>query len=118
MPRNYKKKTTRGDTPPDVMERAVRKVVNEKKSLRDVAVKQRIADEINERKSKPKKATGTENATKEKGKSTKTGFSSKSPERQIILSHPSSSYIVRSYQSHPTLGKLLCIFRIQRKKLP
>ncbi|CAI9720789.1 Hypothetical predicted protein [Octopus vulgaris] len=55
------------------MERAARKVVDEKKSLRDVAVKQRIVDEINERKSKPKKATGSEKATKEKGKSTKTG---------------------------------------------
>ncbi|CAI9718648.1 Hypothetical predicted protein [Octopus vulgaris] len=73
MPRNYKRKTTRGDTPPDVMERAARKVVNEKKSLRDVAVKQRMVDEINERKSKPKKATGTKKATKGKGKSTKTG---------------------------------------------
>ncbi|CAI9738257.1 Hypothetical predicted protein [Octopus vulgaris] len=55
------------------MERATRKVVDEKKSLRDVAVKQCIVDEINERKSKPKKATSTEKATKGKGKSTKTG---------------------------------------------
>ncbi|CAI9719666.1 Hypothetical predicted protein [Octopus vulgaris] len=54
------------------MERDARKVVGEKKSLRDVAVKQRIVDEINERKSKPKRATGTERATKGKGKSTKT----------------------------------------------
>ncbi|CAI9723626.1 transposable element-derived 1-like [Octopus vulgaris] len=37
MPRNYKRKTTRVDTPPDVMERAARKFVDEKKSLRDVA---------------------------------------------------------------------------------
>ncbi|CAI9721185.1 Hypothetical predicted protein [Octopus vulgaris] len=37
MPRNYKRKTTKGDTPADVMERASRKVVDEKKSLRDVA---------------------------------------------------------------------------------
>ncbi|CAI9722610.1 Hypothetical predicted protein [Octopus vulgaris] len=55
------------------MERAARKVVDEKKSLRDVAVKQRIVDEINERKSKPKKATSTEKATKGKGKLTKSG---------------------------------------------
>ncbi|CAI9720505.1 Hypothetical predicted protein [Octopus vulgaris] len=37
MPRNYKRKTTRGDIPPDVMERAARKVADVKKSLRDVA---------------------------------------------------------------------------------
>ncbi|CAI9724690.1 Hypothetical predicted protein [Octopus vulgaris] len=73
MPRNYKTKTTRGDTPSDVIERAARKVADEKKSLRDVAVEQRIVDEINERNSKPKKATGTEKATKGRGESTKTG---------------------------------------------
>ncbi|CAI9737973.1 Hypothetical predicted protein [Octopus vulgaris] len=57
MPRNYERKITRGDIPPDVMEKAARKVVDEKKSLRDVAVKQRMVDEMNERKSKPKEAT-------------------------------------------------------------
>ncbi|CAI9726766.1 Hypothetical predicted protein [Octopus vulgaris] len=62
-----------GDTPLDVMERTTRKSVDQKKSLRDVAVKQRIVDEINERRSKPKKETGTNKATTGKGKSTKIG---------------------------------------------
>ncbi|CAI9728693.1 Hypothetical predicted protein [Octopus vulgaris] len=73
MLKKLHKEDYKGDTHPDVIERATRKVVDEKKSLWDVAVKQHIVDEIDERKSKPKKAIGTEKAIKGRGKSTKTG---------------------------------------------
>ena len=37
MPRNYKRKTTHGQTPPDVMERAVREVLVTGRQVRTVA---------------------------------------------------------------------------------